>query len=1076
MHHNADDFAREEHKGLEGYFPEHSSNSRTSLITSVKMIWLQYRAWTLPVVLSLFLVLWSWPVTSSTVADDATLASPSESFVLAAAEPPRNSTGLTDAVQWDNYTLFINDQRVFIYSGEFHTFRLPVPDLWLDIFQKMVAAGLNAASIYIHWGLTNPAPGVIDFDDWRALQPIFDAAKLAGIFIVLRPGPYINAETTAGGIAHWATSLVASELRTNATDFKEAWTPYVEGIAAAVKPNQVSSGGPIIAVQIGEGYILLQFSHIARTQYDGITDNEYSQTPIQRAEYFAQLERSFLDNGVVVPLTYNDPNEGRNFINGTGAVDIYGLDSYPQGFDCSHPRDWRPVVLNYHQYHEQVNPSQPWYIPEFQGGSFDPWGGPGYDACELLTGPDFQDVFYKQNWASNAKLISYYMLYGGTSWGGIPFPGVYTSYDYGSAIRESRALSPKFDELKRQALFIRSSPEFRKTDWIGDTSTGIPGVTLNGSAAFVTLLKNPDTGSGFFIVRQNNSTSTALTNFSLTVPTSVGTLTIPQTFNSVALNGRQSKVILTDYTFGSKSHVLYSTASVFFAGTIGGRDVLFLFGDSDQSHEFSFTPSGKPTIRPTESNVKLSKDGSSTLVSVLPGSTGLVTVWESDAQLVLFSDPVTAATFWAPVIPSTDNSTPLKNFWQFGSNTTVLVGGPYLVRNATITRSGELALRGDLNDSAILTVIAPPSVKSVSWNGVRVPTDFTGNSGSRAIRTGHLSLSSDIESITPPTLTDWKFADSLPEIKPGFSDADWIVANHTTTNITTKPIFGDGRILYGCDYGFCENIVLWRGHFNATGSETSANLAINGGSAFAASVWINDQFISSTSGGSETNAIYTFPEGSIHEGADNVITVIQDNMGNDEDSNEKSQRGITGFKLNTGNFSVWSVQGKVGGYLEYPDKARGILNEGGLFGEREGWHLPGFDTSTWTSRSLSDGLPSGGAGVGFFVTTFDLSIPKGKDVFASFQFDSINQPYRAILFVNGWHFGKRVANMGPQTKFPVPQGILDYNGKNTVAIVLWALENTAVSPSLDLIFDNVLDGGVGSIAVNNPPWKSRLTI
>src|SRR5882724_12131988 len=47
-----------------------------------------------------------------------------------------------------------------------------------------------------------------------------------------------------------------------------------------------------------------------------------------------------------------------------------------------------------------------------QGGSFDPWGGPGYDACAVLTGPAFQDVFYKQNWASNAKLLSYYMLYG----------------------------------------------------------------------------------------------------------------------------------------------------------------------------------------------------------------------------------------------------------------------------------------------------------------------------------------------------------------------------------------------------------------------------------------------------------------------------------------------------------------------------------------------------------------------------------------------------------------------------------------------------------------------------------------
>ena len=112
----------------------------------------------------------------------------------------------------------------------------------------------------------------------------------------------------------------------------------------------------------------------------------------------------------------------------------------------------------------------------------------------------------------------------GTSWGGFPFPGVYTryadiflpvmvpahtedSYDYGSSIRESRALSDKFDELKRQGLFLRSSPSFRKTDWIGDSSTGIPGVTLSGTGAFATLLKNPDTSTQFFIVRQNGSTS-----------------------------------------------------------------------------------------------------------------------------------------------------------------------------------------------------------------------------------------------------------------------------------------------------------------------------------------------------------------------------------------------------------------------------------------------------------------------------------------------------------------------------------------------------------------------------------------
>ena len=53
-------------------------------------------------------------------------------------------------------------------------------------------AGFLLAETLLSGGLTNPAPGVLDFNDWRALQPIYDAAKLAGIFIVLRPGPYVS--------------------------------------------------------------------------------------------------------------------------------------------------------------------------------------------------------------------------------------------------------------------------------------------------------------------------------------------------------------------------------------------------------------------------------------------------------------------------------------------------------------------------------------------------------------------------------------------------------------------------------------------------------------------------------------------------------------------------------------------------------------------------------------------------------------------------------------------------------------------------------------------------------------------
>lgn len=245
---------------------------------------------------------------------------------------------------------------------------------------------------------------------------------------------------------------------------------------------------------------------------------------------------------------------------------------------------------------------------------------------------------------------------------------------------------------------------------------------------------------------------------------------------------------------------------MFFAGTIGNRDVLFLFGDSDQSHEVSLALSGANGVLGSSSNpsVKISQSSNSIqLVTLLPGIKGLVTIWESDSQVVMFSDPVTAATFWAPTIPS-PSSNGLKNFWQFGSNTTVLVGGPYLVRNATLSRSGQLALRGDLNSSAMLTVIGPPQIRSVTWNGELVP-DLTGLSSNAAgpasvpsaILTGKLDMKVQTSGIHIPELTGWKFRDSLPEVQTGFSDAAWVVANHTTTNISPKPSFGDGRVLYG---------------------------------------------------------------------------------------------------------------------------------------------------------------------------------------------------------------------------------------------------------------------------------------
>ncbi|KAM5536272.1 hypothetical protein V8D89_010049 [Ganoderma adspersum] len=844
--------------------------------------------------------------------------------VTLAAEPPRKSNGLTDVVQWDNYTLFLHDQRMFVYSGEFHTFRLPVPDLWLDIFQKMVAAGLNAVRLKTKstiGGLTNPAPDVFDFEDWRALQPIFDAAKFAGIFVILRPGPYINAETTAGGLALWATSLVEGDVRVNTTSWNEAYKPYATHIIESVKPNQVTEGGPIL-------------------------HNEYSQTPEVNAEYFADLEEQYRSNGVVVPFcrlvecddcrTYNDPGERLNFVNGTGSPDIYGLDDYPNHFNCTNGSMWNPIQTNYHAYHTVNDPTRPFYMPEFQGGSHDYWGGSGYDACRARIGPDFEDVFYKNNWAANVKMHSVYMFYGGTNWGGINYPGAYTSYDYSAAIKETRVLWEKYDEMKRQALFLRSSPQFRKTDWVGDTLAGpaaIPGVTISSSETFATYLRNPDSGTGFLVAGHANSSALDTVEFRVSLPSRRGTLDLPQTFNAIALDGRQSKVIITDYAFGRNGSVLHTTATVFFAGTIGARDVLFLTGDVGQSHEVALVLSGRGGRRASNAHVAYIDARGATTATVRAGfAKGFATVWDSDEQLVLFADPVTAATFWAPAIkwPTASTVPGLESFWQFGTNTTVLVGGPYLVRNATVSGS-TLALRGDLNASVPLTVIGPTEIKGVTWNGERVGVENDG----RGVLKGKLTLGEVVKTVQVPKLGEWRYADSLPEAKADFDDSDWIVADHTSTNITQGMLFGDGRVLYASmEAQACIPIFA----IGTLPEIDSAVLIL----AFAASVWINDAFIDSVTANTaagDANALFTFPNGSVVSGQDNVVTVLQDHMGNDEGTNQKSDRGIRGFELIGGvaKFSTWKVQGKLGGYENFPDRVRGGLNEGGLYGEREGW-------------------------------------------------------------------------------------------------------------------------------------------
>lgn len=96
---------------------------------------------------------------------------------------------LIQQVTYDEHSLKVYGERIFIFAGEFHPYRLPVPDLWLDVFQKVKSLGFNTISFYVHWALVEGNPGHYTADGVFAFEPFFDAAKKAGIYLIARPGP-----------------------------------------------------------------------------------------------------------------------------------------------------------------------------------------------------------------------------------------------------------------------------------------------------------------------------------------------------------------------------------------------------------------------------------------------------------------------------------------------------------------------------------------------------------------------------------------------------------------------------------------------------------------------------------------------------------------------------------------------------------------------------------------------------------------------------------------------------------------------------------------------------------------------
>ncbi|KAI8625659.1 glycoside hydrolase family 35 protein [Xylariaceae sp. FL1651] len=956
---------------------------------------------------------------------------------------------LQDIVTWDEHSLFINGERVMIFSGEVHPFRLPVPSLWIDVFQKVKALGFNCVSFYVDWALLEGKPGNFTAEGVFDLKPFFEAAQSAGIYLLARPGPYINAEVSGGGFPGWL-SRNRGALRTSSPDFLSATDNYVANVAKIIADAQITNGGPIILYQ-------------PENEYTGA--NTY--TPFPDGAYMAYVEQQARDAGIVVPFISNDASASGHNAPGTGLgeVDIYGHDGYPLGFDCGNPTQWptNGLPTTWRAAHLAQSPSTPYSIDEFQGGSFDPWGGWGFEMCSQLVNHEFERVFYKNNYAAGVTIYNLYMIFGGTNWGNLGHPGGYTSYDYGSVLKEDRTITrEKYSELKLQATFLMSSPGYltatpgNRTNTIYSDTTDITVTPIFG---------NTTNDASFFVVRHSEYTSRSSTSYRVTLPTSQGSLTIPRSNQSLSLNGRDSKVMVADYDVQG-TRLLYSTADIFTHQKYENRTILIIYAGATEYNEFAIQgTSGDFKVLEKGGDYIVTGDNSSSFVAVGWTASSGRTVLQIGEVNVYLLDRNSAYNYWVT---------------GAGNNTSkVIINGPYLVRSASIS-DDELHIQADFNKSATVEIVGTPSgISKLFVNDRETPLEQSDTG-----LVGNITLT--MPSLDIPSLAnlDWKYIDSLPELQTDYDDSAWTVADHTLTNNTYQMLITPVS-LYASDYGYNTGMLVYRGHFNATGYEKTLSLWTQGGSGFASSVWLDDNLLTSFTGdgSSEYDQDSSIAVPSLETGSSHVFTILVDQMGFNEEgigSDEmKSPRGVIGWRFSTSKATntpiSWKLTGNLGGE-DYRDHTRGPLNEGGLYIERQGYHLPSPPSESWTAGSPLDGINK--AGVAFYSASFTLNLPSDEwDIPLAFSFtnDTASGTYRAQLYVNGWQFGKLSSNIGPQTVFPVPEGILNYKGENWVGITMWALEGTGAKvPGLELVAGTPVWTGREKVElVDSPTWAER---
>jgi len=306
-----------------------------------------------------------------------------------------------------------------IHSGEMHFARIP-KDYWRHRFKMMKAMGLNTVATYVFWNYHNTAPGIWDFKSGnKNVAEFIKMAQEEGLFVILRPGPYVCAEWEFGGYPWWLQNNKDLIIRTN-QPFLDSCKVYINKLAEQVKGLQMSKGGPIIMVQVENEF----GSYVSQRKDISINDHR---------KYYQSIKQMLMDAGFTGPFFTSD---GSWLFDGGAIPGILPTANGEDNID-----NLKKAVNKYN------NNQGPYMVAEFYPGWLDHWA-----ETFVKVQPD-QTVKQMEKYLQNNINFNFYMVHGGTNFAftsGANYNDEFdiqpdiTSYDYDAPISEAGWATPKF--------------------------------------------------------------------------------------------------------------------------------------------------------------------------------------------------------------------------------------------------------------------------------------------------------------------------------------------------------------------------------------------------------------------------------------------------------------------------------------------------------------------------------------------------------------------------------------------------------------------------------------------------------